>query len=101
MHIVASNIDNDRSKQFLLDAGILNRLNEKEMLFDLYLDPMERENQADNSAYSWIHKQLSESLESWMKKTNDPLLKPSGVDVPKGAKINKRSCIHAEIPDYE
>ena len=61
-----------------------NNIREMDMLFDLYLDPTESVNVAGDIRYSEVYKQLSESLEKWMKDTDDPLLKGE-IKPPKGA----------------
>lgn len=124
--IVPSNIDNGHSKQFLLDAGLLKKKHPKDLLFDLFLDPLERENLMENEDYAEIRQMMQDKLENWMAETDDPLLNagnraaappgttsqrqtatPPGaisqrpVAAPPGAKVNRQSCLHAEIPDYE
>ena len=102
--IVPANIDNGESKRFLLKAGLLSlkKKRPKEYLFDLYLDPMERENLIDEAEYQEIRNTLSCKLQKWMEKTKDPLTNDiNRVKVPQGAIINKQSCIDAEIADYE
>jgi len=99
---VPSNTDNGQSKRFLLDAGIMGRPLRREMLFDLYLDPMERENLADDSAYLAVYNDLSKRLLDWMDRTGDPLLRaPYRVPLPDGAIANKLTCLHPEYDDYE
>ncbi len=49
-------------------------------LFDLYLDPMEACNRAEDPNYLEIREQLEERLQTWMRETDDPF--PSG-DFPK------------------
>ena len=99
---VPSNTDNGHSKRFLLDAGIMNRPLSREMLFDLYLDPMERENLAGDPAYLSIYNDLSKRLLDWMERTDDPLLRVSyRVPLPEGAIANKLCCVHLECEDYE
>lgn len=96
------------------------------MLFDLFLDPLERENLMENEDYAEIRQMMQDKLENWMAETDDPLLNagnraaappgttsqrqtatPPGaisqrpVAAPPGAKVNRQSCLHAEIPDYE
>lgn len=51
-----------------------------EELFDLYLDPMEACNRADDPAYATIKADLCKRLDAWMARTNDPF--PSGVFPP-------------------
>ncbi len=52
-----------------------------EELFDLYLDPMEACNRAQDPAYADIKTELSAALDTWMAATNDPF--PSGQFPPK------------------
>lgn len=104
--IVPSNIDNGPSKQFLLDAELLQKKHPKELLFDLYLDPMERENLIESEDHAQVRQMLRDKLDGWMRRTNDPLLRDAAdgqrpVPAPAGAKVNKISCLHAEIPDFE
>jgi len=71
--IVPANIDQGPGKNFLIDNGIMHRPVAREMLFDLYLDPMERENLVGDSAYLEIYNDLSGRMSKWMEDTNDPL----------------------------
>lgn len=98
--IVAANIDDCNSKDFLLEHDYLELEKEKEMLFDLYFDPMEQVNLVDNDRYQEVYQGLKEKLDNWMKETDDPLL-DGKVEKPAGAKINKLSCLSAEIDDFE
>lgn len=100
--VVPSNIDNGRSKRFLTDAGWLNRPTEREMLFDLYLDPMERENLVNHPEYQDVYCDLSHRLYNWMEETEDPLIHViHRLPKPGGAEVNKLTCMHAEYADYE
>lgn len=98
--IVAANIDDCNSKDFLLEHDYLELEKEKEMLFDLYFDPMEQVNLVDNDRYQEVYQRLKEKLNNWMEETDDPLLEGK-VEKPAGAKINKLSCLSAEIDDFE
>jgi N-sulfoglucosamine sulfohydrolase len=91
---VMSNMDDGFSKRFVVEHGIRERRKPKEMLFDLYLDPVERENLIDDPAYQTIAAQLSESLHTWMKQTGDPLLDGAQVPFPVGAKVNDRTDLN-------
>lgn len=71
---LAPNIDNTVAKRFLIDHGMLERKRPKEMLFDLYLDPVERVNLCGEDAYADIRGELEDRLTAWMRDTNDPLL---------------------------
>jgi len=44
------------------------------MLFDLFLDPIERNNLAEDKRYKEIKQELACKLEEWMKETGDPLV---------------------------
>ena len=101
-NIVPANIDDGNSKRFLLSAGFLSRTVPREMLFDLYLDPLERENLAADSAYAAIYDDLSARLSEYMEKTNDPLATANHrVPAPKGAKVNKLTCLQPIDGDFE
>lgn len=59
------------------------------MLFDLWLDPVERVNLVRDSAYMEVYNDLSKRLLSWMERTYDPLLyNQHRVPAPEGAKVN-------------
>ena len=97
---VPSNISNNTVKGFMVDHGFLNQKIDTEMLFDLYLDPVERVNLVNNSLYSEVFEELSDRLSNWMKETNDPLLKGT-VERPVGVKVNKRTSQHPGDKDFE
>lgn len=98
--IIPANIDDTNSKKFLLDNGLLKERRQKEMLFDLYLDPTERNNLISNKNYSNVLNELRIKLDNWMEKTKDPLLKGK-VKKPKGAIVNTLDCLSAEEKKYE
>ena len=100
--IVPANTDDGNSKQFLLAAGIMSRPVAREMLFDLYLDPLERENLVNDSAYISVYNDLSERLSVCMERTNDPLITVNHrVPAPSGSKVNKLTCLHPVDYDFE
>lgn len=68
------NLDRSEFRAFLLDHGFLEREKPEEMLFDLYLDPVERVNLAQDERYQEIKAQLGRKLDDWMQETGDPLL---------------------------
>lgn len=68
------NMDGGKSKQLLMNAGYFRRPSCTEALYDLYLDPVERENVYDDESYREIRNELDYKLTEWMKNTNDPLL---------------------------
>jgi len=97
---VAANIDDGLSKTFLTEHGLLEETRGQEMLFDLYLDPMERVNLAGRPQYAGIVQSMQDRLTSWMQRTNDPLL-TGQVAKPAGARINKRSALSGQEQDFE
>lgn len=100
--VVPANIDEAISKDFLVENGYLEKKRVKEYLFDLWLDPYERENLTDNEKYADVYNDLSVKLENWMKQTNDPILKyGSRVPKPKGARINRLTCLNPRLQDFE
>lgn len=99
---VPSNTDNGLSKQFMINAGMMNEKHSREQLYDLYLDPMERQNRVLDPEYADIYASLSYRLQRWMEDTNDPLTNyEHRIPAPAGAVVNKLSCVHAENADYE
>lgn len=98
--VVSSNIDAGYGKSFLLNHGLLERKLAKEQLFDLYFDPTERHNVAQDPGYREVYRQLSGRLEQWMEDTGDLLLQGK-YPKPADAKINKLSCIDPGDGDYE
>lgn len=100
--IVPANIDECLSKDFLFENGYGRRVRVKEYLFDLWIDPCERENLVDNGAYGEVYGDLSQRLENWMKRTGDPILEyGSRVPKPEGARVNKLSCVNPRLLDFE
>lgn len=100
--IVAANIDESLSKDFLMEHGLREKRHGKEYLFDLYQDPMERENIATEERYLAVRDSLREKLDTWMQITNDPLLLyGERIPRPPKAQVNKLSCENPRIEDFE
>lgn len=97
---VPVNIDDSLSKEIYIQSGYLNHNREREMLFDLYLDPVERVNLINDPQYTEIYKEMSQRLNLWMEKSKDPLLYGK-VKKPDGAIIHNRKCISNKINEYE
>ncbi len=92
--VVLPNIDNSRSKRFLLAQGLAERKhNPAEMLFDLYFDPHERNNLAADPDFAEIKADLAGRLAAWMSETNDPLL-DGPVPLPPGGYTDPRNGLH-------
>jgi N-sulfoglucosamine sulfohydrolase len=84
---VLPNCDDGLSKDFWLQHGWKNRPIAKEQLYDLIFDPNEACNVAQEPHAQEALQEMRNRLESWMKRTKDPLLQgpfPS----PSGARIN-------------
>ena len=99
--VVKPNIDDGASKQFLLATGLIEmRHDDAEMLFDLYFDPSERNNLANDSAYATVKQELATRLHQYMHETHDPLLQ-GYVPKPQGARVNRKTGLHPYEEDYE
>jgi arylsulfatase A-like enzyme len=100
--VVPSNMDDGTSKTFVLDHGLMQYAKrEKEMLFDLYLDPVERVNLAKDEKYRAVYEDLSARLDRWMQDTNDPLLPDGRVAKPAGAVVNAIHSLSAKESVFE
>ncbi|MFD1673986.1 sulfatase [Alicyclobacillus fodiniaquatilis] len=97
---VPANIDDSASKDILMQSGILAGSRDREMLFDLYLDPVERINRISDPAYQQIYQDLSARLHTWMASTGDPLL-GGAVAKPSHAIVNTRTCISPQLEEFE
>jgi len=95
-----ANVDGSTAKDFMADSGFFRKKHPKLMLFDLYLDPVERVNLVHDESYADVLEGLSEKLEKWMTETKDPLAKGK-IEKPLGAVTNKRSCYSPRTEDFE
>lgn len=82
-----SNTDASPDKQRRLAEGYYKKTIQKELLFDLWNDPYERENLAEDPEYAEIKGMLCKKLEDWMRDTQDPLYK-GVMQPPKGSLVN-------------
>lgn len=82
---VLPNCDDSPSKTSWLAAGW--RRYEREMLYDLTLDPNEMDNLAADPQYADVKGTMQKRLEKWMRATDDPLLN-GRVPAPAGAVVN-------------
>lgn len=71
---IMPNSDDGLSKSALLDYGLRERPVAEEQLYDLIFDPNESCNLATQAEYQAIKKDMSNRLQDWMERTNDPLL---------------------------
>jgi N-sulfoglucosamine sulfohydrolase len=98
--VVLANMDDGLSKAFLLQHGFGDAKREKDMLFDLYLDPMERVNLIEDQQYAEIYEELTSRLINWMRETRDPLLEGK-VLKPEGAIVNHQDCASPKEKRFE
>lgn len=90
-----ANVDQSPSKDYLLANGFEAMEIEQEQLFDLLLDPNERNNLIRHPAYQTVRVELDALLKQHMQETADPLLE-GPVPLPKGAFAVKTDCRDAE-----
>jgi arylsulfatase A-like enzyme len=84
---VLPNCDDSPSKELWLKNGWRSAEIPREMLFDSTLDPSESRNLAAEPAYNSVLSDMRRRLDSWMQRTQDPLLN-GPVKAPKGAMVN-------------
>jgi arylsulfatase A-like enzyme len=68
------NVDNGFSKEVVRRLGYFDISRPAEMLFDLEVDSLERNNLVSDPDYAEILERMRANLERWMRNTNDPLL---------------------------
>ena len=98
---VPANIDDGLTKTYLMEHGILTETRDREMLFDLSLDPMERVNRAHDPRSGGVLGELSARLEGWMAETGDPLRAGVRVPRPPGARVNRLSSLSPREENWE
>lgn len=79
-------IDNSPEKKRLFNHHLGEYTHAPEYLFDLRIDPSERENLINHPAYQDIKRELIDKLDIWMHQTNDPLLQ-GNLKLPKEASL--------------
>lgn len=84
---VLPNCDDSPSKNVWLKNGWRETIVPGELLFDTVLDPNECRNLVSDPAHSSKLAEMRHRLDSWMERTNDPLLR-GPVRAPKGAVVN-------------
>ena len=73
-HPLAGNTDPSPAKTFFVENGWLNQQVAREQLFDLWLDPAQAHDLSADTAHASTLHDLRARLQSWMERTNDPLL---------------------------
>jgi arylsulfatase A-like enzyme len=84
---VLPNCDDSPSKDLWLKNGWREAVVPRELLFDSLFDPNESRNLVNDPAYTAILREMRQRLDSWMQRTDDPLLR-GAVKAPRGAVVN-------------
>ncbi len=71
-----TNCDDSALKSLLVDAGWRQKTKASEWLFDLYFDPCEKNNVAEDPEYADVVREMRGRLEEWRKETNDHIMTP-------------------------
>ena len=92
-HAVLPNTDDGPSKDVWLKSGWQAlALEHEESLYDLVFDPNEQNNLSKDGAYQAKLEEMRGRLESWMKRTNDPILN-GPVSLPPGGRSRDVNAI--------
>jgi arylsulfatase A-like enzyme len=81
------NVDDSPSKDVWLAHGWRDRAMAREQLYDLIFDPNEAGNRAGDPAFEVVLEEMRARLDSWMRATDDPLLR-GPVPAPPGVELN-------------
>ncbi len=73
--VYCADCDEGASKELLLAHGWQERRVDKEQLYDLVFDPLERDNIAGQAQYADVLGQMRTLLDTWQEQTQDPVLK--------------------------
>ncbi len=73
--VYCADCDEGPSKELLLEYGWQGRRVDKEQLYDLVFDPLERNNVAGLAEYADALGQMRTLLDAWQENTQDPVLK--------------------------
>ena len=85
---VLPNTDDGHSKGLMMKHGWGQREQDREQLYDLVFDPHERNNLVPRTDLVEVLGEMRSRLESWMQRTEDPLLSNETVPPPPGARVN-------------
>jgi N-sulfoglucosamine sulfohydrolase len=94
---VLPNCDDGPSKSLWLEHNWKQQTLPREQLYDLIFDPTEHQNLAADRASAKVLDDMRGRLDTWMKRTSDPLLK-GPVPAPAGAKVNPADGISPQEP---
>lgn len=97
-HYVPCNIDSGDAKEFLVENGLLDMKLDAEQLYDLYLDPNERHNVANDPAYQDVLQSMRVELRKVQDETGDTIER-EGLQVVPSAILNTVDCYDADSTD--
>lgn len=89
-----SNIDSSPTKDLQVEAGLAERVKPMEQLYDVILDPGEKNNLADDPALAGVLEEMRGLLHRHMVATADPLL-DGPIPIDPAWKVNKSSAVSA------
>lgn len=95
---VPANMDEGKSKTFLLEEGLLSYHPDREMLFDLSLDPGERRNVIAHPDYADAAEDMRAKLAKHMKDTDD-FVESGVLPRPEGIILNTVTCMDPDSKD--
>ena len=96
-HPVLPNCDDSPTKSYWLENDWARQVIPPEELYDLLFDPNERNNLAPDPSHRSTLDEMRQRLETWMRSTNDPLLR-GPVPAPPGATLNDPDEISPNDP---
>ena len=80
-----THMDDSLSKEVFHENGYFEKKLAKEELYDLMLDPQERENLSEEMEHPAVKEEMKKILTDWQKKTRDPLHTEQKIELPEGA----------------
>ena len=80
-----THMDDSLSKEVFHQSGYFEKEMAEEELYDLMIDPQERDNLAGQEGYRAVLQDMKGRLEAWQQRTGDPLYSKGKVDLPEGA----------------
>jgi arylsulfatase A-like enzyme len=86
--ITLANVDEGLSRDYLLAYNWEHQGIGLEELYDVVLDPMQRNNIVHEPVHAGTRSRLQEKLAEWMRATQDPLL-DGPIPLPDGARMNR------------
>ncbi len=90
---VLPNCDASPCKELWLEHDWTDHQPASEALYDLILDPNEKNNLINNEKYKHVLGRMKQSLHEWMEHTDDPLLENT-LPLPESARLNPRDGLH-------